>query len=163
MAKSLYQTLKGLLPAAYLDHHESDLYVRKTPLTVSIIRQFGANVSSFKSDKDGHEWLDVPFAYEPFWEKKAKSRKGAPSGEGTLEAATRKPNHASKKSAWPSVVGSHGLGTYDVATKNGAYWIVTVPTGHRVDYKPWGPSNEISLGTFPSRRRAQAEIRKHSR
>lgn len=72
MAKSLYETLKGLLPANYIDHHESDLYVRHTPLTVSIVRQFGANSSTFTSKVDGHRWLDIPFAYAPFWAKKAK-------------------------------------------------------------------------------------------
>lgn len=50
-----------------------------------------------------------------------------------------------------------------MSTGDGAYWIVTVPTGYRVDYKPWGPSNETVLGTFPSRQRAQAAIAKHGR
>ena len=75
-------------------------------------------------------------------------------------AAKRAP--ASNRSAWPSVVGSHDLGTADVRTGDGAYWIVTVPTGYRVDYKPWGPSHEVELGTFPSRQRARAKIAEHA-
>jgi hypothetical protein len=72
--------------------------------------------------------------------------------------------HATKRrSAWPSVVGSHGLGTADERTAEGAYWIVTVPTGYRVDYKPWGPSNEVDLGTFSSRQRARSKITEHAR
>lgn len=72
--------------------------------------------------------------------------------------------HATKsRSVWPSVIGSHGLGTADVRTSEGAYWIVTRPTGYRVDYKPWGPSNEIDLGTFASRKQARSEITKHAR
>lgn len=71
--------------------------------------------------------------------------------------------HSTKKrSVWPSVVGSHGLGTADVRTGQGAYWIVTRPKGYRVDYKPWGPSNEIDLGMFPSRRLAHEKIAKHA-
>jgi len=83
------------------------------------------------------------------------------------EALAGKPtSHATKRSTprsvWGPVVGSHALGTADVRTKDGAYWIVTVPTGHRVDYKSWGPSNEVDLGTFPSRARARAKITAHA-
>ena len=72
MAKSFYETVKGLVPAGFIDHHESDLYVRDTPLTRSLVRQFGLNSSTFTSKVDGQRWLDVPFAYEPFWTKKSK-------------------------------------------------------------------------------------------
>ena len=74
MAKTFYQTLKGLMPASFLDHHESDLYVRDTPIARLVIRQFGRESSAFTSKVDGQRWLDVPFAYEPFWDKKAKKR-----------------------------------------------------------------------------------------
>lgn len=71
--------------------------------------------------------------------------------------------HATKKRpSQPPVVGSHGLGTADVRTGQGAYWIVTRPKGYRVDYKPWGPSNEIDLGMFPSRRLAREKIAEHA-
>jgi len=49
-----------------------------------------------------------------------------------------------------------------VRTGEGAYWIVTGPTGYRVDYKPWGPSSEVDLGTFSSRRQARAKITVHA-
>ena len=74
MAKSFYQTLKRLVPASYLDHHESDLYVRDTPIARLVIRQFGRESSGFTSKVDGQRWLDVPFAYEPFWNKKTRTR-----------------------------------------------------------------------------------------
>ena len=76
----------------------------------------------------------------------------------------RSSGHRSKptRGGWAPVVGSHGLGTADVRTGEGAYWIVTVPTGHRVDYKPWGPSSQVNLGTFPSRRQARAKITAHA-
>jgi hypothetical protein len=67
-----------------------------------------------------------------------------------------------KRSAGPPVVGSHGLGTADVRSDEGAYWIVTRPKGYRVDYKPWGPSSEVDLGMFPSRRRAREKIAEHA-
>jgi hypothetical protein len=74
MAKSFYQTLKGLVPSDQLDHHESDLYVLDTPIARLVIRQFGRESTGFKSAIDGKRWLDVPFAYEPFWKKKKRSR-----------------------------------------------------------------------------------------
>jgi hypothetical protein len=73
--------------------------------------------------------------------------------------------HSTKSKKLPSqarVVSRHGLGTADVRTGEGAYWIVTGPTGYRVDYKPWGPSNEVDLGTFPSRKQARAKITTHA-
>lgn len=74
MAKSFYQTVKSILPPMFIDHHESDLYIRDTPTTRALVRQFGLNSSTFTSKVDGQRWLDVPFAYEPFWDKKAKKR-----------------------------------------------------------------------------------------
>jgi len=71
---SFYKTLKDLVPPGDLDHHESDLYVRDTPVARVVIRQFGMNSSRFKSDLDGQWWIDVPFAYEPFWDKKRRRR-----------------------------------------------------------------------------------------
>ncbi len=87
----------------------------------------------------------------------------APRWPRNTQPASRKTTHARKKNVWPSVIGSHDLGTADVRSKDGAYWIVTVPTGYRVDYKPWGPSSEVDLGTFSSRQRARAKITAHAR
>lgn len=75
MAKSFYETIKDLVPRDYIDHRESDLYVRDTPVTRLVIRQFGRESSAFTSPVDGQRWLDVPFGYEPFWKKKAAAGK----------------------------------------------------------------------------------------
>lgn len=74
MAQSFYKTLKGLVPPEQIDHHASDLYVLDTPVARLVIRQFGRESSGFTSQIDGKRWLDVPFAYEPFWTKKSKQR-----------------------------------------------------------------------------------------
>lgn len=71
---SFYETLKGLVPREQLDHHASDLYVLDTPVARLVIRQFGRESSGFTSPNDGKRWLDVPFAYEPFWNKAKKKR-----------------------------------------------------------------------------------------
>ena len=75
MAKTFYETIKGLLPPEYIDHHESDLYVRDTPVSRIVIRQFGRESSSFTSPVDGQRWFDIPFAYEPFWKKKVAGKR----------------------------------------------------------------------------------------
>lgn len=51
--------------------HESDLYIKRTEESVTILQryQFRENVRSFKNNIDGLPWFDVPFAYQPFWDK----------------------------------------------------------------------------------------------
>ena len=71
-----------------VDHHESDLYVLDTPEARRVLAAFHApmaaisksthetvsQVRTFKSEKDGRIWFDLPFMYSPFWQ--AKQRRG---------------------------------------------------------------------------------------
>ncbi len=50
------------------DSHESDLYCLKTPETTKIITENSINYSLFYSE--GKLWYDLPFMYQPFWDKK---------------------------------------------------------------------------------------------
>jgi hypothetical protein len=59
-----------------LDSHESDLYVRATPQALAIVKASGWTYETFRSQVDDQLWLDIAFAYEPFWERK-QSRSGA--------------------------------------------------------------------------------------
>jgi hypothetical protein len=63
---------KELLDAGVeMDHHESDLYVKVTPKSREILTAYGRRYAEvFISEIDGLCWYDLPFAYEPFWEKK---------------------------------------------------------------------------------------------
>ena len=54
-----------------LDSHESDLYAKVTPASTAIIKASGWSYSTFISQIDGLRWYDLPFAYLPFWERKA--------------------------------------------------------------------------------------------
>ena len=80
---SLYRRL--LESGCELDHHESDLYVRATPEAKAIIAAFEAeggisNQTPFRSAIDGTAWIDLPFLYDPAWERKhalAAARAGA--------------------------------------------------------------------------------------
>ena len=68
----------GKLMAAVckIDSHESDLYVLATPEAEKILRasDHWPIVRRFTSNVDGLRWFDVPFAYLPFWEKRAGVR-----------------------------------------------------------------------------------------
>lgn len=57
-----------------ISSHESDLYVKKNQISEKVLAdyEFKQNVSTFISQIDGQPWYEVPFAYEPFWEKKLK-------------------------------------------------------------------------------------------
>lgn len=69
-AMSIYQQLKDAgIP---IDSHESDLYAKSTPESLRIVKESGHIYSMFTSQVDGELWLDIPFAYEPFWYSKMK-------------------------------------------------------------------------------------------
>ena len=62
-----------------IDHHESDLYVMDSLESREIIAKHGNRSSRFYSHLDRKYWLDVPFAYQPFWddvERKSIARGG---------------------------------------------------------------------------------------
>lgn len=56
-----------------LDHHESDLYVKDSPLAREILDKHKLTYRPFIDDIDHVKWLDVPLAYAPFWREKAKA------------------------------------------------------------------------------------------
>ena len=40
-----------------------------------MVKKYGYEFSSFTSNIDGKRWIDVPFAYEPFWKKKVQAQR----------------------------------------------------------------------------------------
>jgi hypothetical protein len=50
-----------------IDSHESDLYVKAT-----LVAESGRLRSFFTHQVTGETWIDVPFAYLPWWEKRAR-------------------------------------------------------------------------------------------
>lgn len=66
---SLYSDLKAA--GCKLDSHESDLYVKASPEACRIVRAAKSNVwSHFRSQIDEELWIEVPFAFAPWWEKR---------------------------------------------------------------------------------------------
>lgn len=75
-------TLHAALVAAGIttDHHESDLYFPVSPVAVTILDGYPdhkAIAKRFVSNTDGKAWVDVPFAYEPFWQAKKEATRAA--------------------------------------------------------------------------------------
>ena len=68
---TIYTDLRGAgIP---LDNHESDLYVLDGPTTRAILKRYRAVLGHpFISQVDGRQWLEIPFAYDPFWEAKRR-------------------------------------------------------------------------------------------
>lgn len=68
---SLYQRMKAA--GVDLSSHESDLYVESTETSRAILADFPlqkSNAMGFRNQIDGKAWIDIPFAYDPFWNRK---------------------------------------------------------------------------------------------
>lgn len=52
-------------------HHESDLYIPDTQENRELVIRSGSSCTSFDNRVDGGRWLDIPFAYTPWWESRA--------------------------------------------------------------------------------------------
>lgn len=65
---SLYKELKA--NGIPIDNHESDLYFKRTDESVAILAKYPLQKSYARSFPalGGETWVDVPFAYDPFWE-----------------------------------------------------------------------------------------------
>lgn len=72
--ESVYQKLIKVMKTNEVSHHESDLYVKVTDVSSNIINEykFKRNVSTFISQLTGSPWYEIPFAYDPFYERLTK-------------------------------------------------------------------------------------------
>ena len=70
--RSIYEEMKALgIP---IGNHYSDLYVLATPESEAVLKRHKEHsYSMFKSRIDGEMYFDIPFAYEPYWEKRQKN------------------------------------------------------------------------------------------
>lgn len=57
-----------------MSSHESDLYFKATPESLAILERYPiqkSNAQRFRNKRPpnvGESWVDVPFAYDPWWE-----------------------------------------------------------------------------------------------
>lgn len=73
-AKTLLHTARQQMKPEEIDSHESDLYLKVTPISRKLIRQydFHGQVKQFRSAIDHTLWYDIPFANSEWWEEKCK-------------------------------------------------------------------------------------------
>jgi hypothetical protein len=67
---TLYEDLKAA--GLETDHHESDLYFPRTNESLAILKKHPLqhnNATAFKHLDKNEIWFDVPFAYDPFWDR----------------------------------------------------------------------------------------------
>lgn len=74
---SLYEQIKTAIPEDQIDNHYSDLYVLISPESTALIQkyEFKSNVKTFRSNAGPHKgkmWFDIPFAFQPYWDKRQK-------------------------------------------------------------------------------------------
>lgn len=63
--RNIYDLAVQQMPQEDIDHHESDLYLRVTPVSKRLIEEyeFKGNVTMFIDQIDHVPWYEVPFAY----------------------------------------------------------------------------------------------------
>jgi len=66
--QSIYQKL--VAAGCEVDSHESDLYAKATPDAVQLTN--GCGNRTFFVSHDGSQWLELPFAYDPWWEARRR-------------------------------------------------------------------------------------------
>ena len=72
---NIYEYAVKRLPAEDIDHHESDLYIRKTPESTALINKMKYKdcglLTTFRSNIAPHDtWYELPFCYTPDWRTK---------------------------------------------------------------------------------------------
>lgn len=69
----IYAAAVATLPAEDIDHHNSDLYLRKTPEATALVNRLTTKVllSVFR-DQDGATWYELPLCFSPYWENPSK-------------------------------------------------------------------------------------------
>lgn len=71
----IYAAAVATLPAADIDHHASDLYLKRTPAAVALVARLeNKSLLSVFRDCDGVAWYELPFCFAPYWENPSKYR-----------------------------------------------------------------------------------------
>lgn len=68
---NIYEEALNRLNTEDIDHHYSDLYLRKTKESERLIEEYlyRGNVTTFVCNIEKDEWYEIPFAYAPYFEK----------------------------------------------------------------------------------------------
>lgn len=68
--ENIYERAIDILPSEDIDHHASDLYLRKTPESTALVEKMkykdSGLLTTFTDAIDGDTWYDLPFCYTPW-------------------------------------------------------------------------------------------------
>lgn len=67
---SLYTDL--IAAGIEVSSHYSDLYCPNTPEARALVRKHGHSLSLFQNQITHTMWIDVPFAFDPYWERQLR-------------------------------------------------------------------------------------------
>lgn len=71
---TIYAAAVAALPACDIDHHYSDLYLKRTPAADDLVARLeNKTLLSVFRDPDGVVWYDLPFCFAPYWENPEKN------------------------------------------------------------------------------------------
>ena len=69
----IYAAALATLPAEDIDHHASDLYLRRTPAAIALVNRLeNRSLLSVFRDPDGQPWYDLPFCFTPYWDNPSR-------------------------------------------------------------------------------------------
>ena len=68
---TIYEQAKQRLKSDEIGHHESDLYLKVNSISEELVSnyEFKKSVKKFVSLIDNELWFDLPFAYDPYFDK----------------------------------------------------------------------------------------------
>jgi len=69
----IYAAAVATLPAADIGHHNSDLYLKRTPAAVALVNRLeNKSLLSVFRDPAGVPWYELPFCFTPYWQNPQK-------------------------------------------------------------------------------------------
>ena len=77
---TIYELLRDA--GCEIDSHQADLYVKATPKALEVLANYNdrhesncykLTISLFPSAIDGTNWIEIAFAYDPWWVAKCKA------------------------------------------------------------------------------------------
>ena len=76
---SLYQDV--VKAGLKVGNHESDLYVKWTKVSAAMVKASGLLSSTFIDNIDNELWIEIPGAFDPFWEATSRMGRAMRAGE----------------------------------------------------------------------------------
>lgn len=68
--QNIYERAVESMPKNEIDHWQSDLYLKATPISEKLVDEYEwrGSVTTFLDQVEGKLWYEIPFAFTPYWE-----------------------------------------------------------------------------------------------